>query len=76
MLADIMRCTYRRHMPQEATLLLCLWVLIHTFSLSAFLIKTSQLMCFLLCVLMPEQKMYFSHDLVGNVSGGKEFGHH
>lgn len=71
-----MRCTYRRHMPQKGTLLLCLWVLIHTFSLSAFFVKTSQLMSFLLCVLMPEQKMNFIHDLVANVSGEKEFGHH
>lgn len=63
-------------MPEKASLLLCLWTSSHTFSLSAFLIKTSQLMCFLLCVLMPEQKMFFIHDLVGNVSGGKEFGHH
>jgi len=63
-------------MPQKATLLLCLWVLFQTASISAFLIKTSQLICFLLCVLMPEHKMYFIHDLVGKVSGGKKFGHH
>lgn len=71
-----MRCTYRGHLPEKNIIAPTFVDLTRTFSLSAFLIKTSQLMCFLLCVLTPEQKMYFIHDLVGNVSGGKEFGHH